>query len=75
MSLISKMGLYMLLIIGSLKVIIIYLLKAAIDFLKRNSKKSWGKGFMCRGKHEEYTENEVQGIFGNVLIDKIIQAL
>ena len=39
---------------------IIYLLKAAMDFVKRNSKKMWKKGPMYRVEYPEYPERAVQ---------------
>ena len=49
---------------------IIYLLKAAMDFVKRNSKKMWKKGPMYRIEYPEYPERAVQEGIVNALIHR-----
>lgn len=49
---------------------IIYLLKASMDFVKRNSKKMWKKGPMYRTEYPEYTERAVQEGIVNALIHR-----
>ena len=47
---------------------IIYLLKASMDFVKRNSKKMWKKGPIYRVEYPEYPERAVQEAIVNALI-------
>ncbi len=49
---------------------IIYLLKASLDFLKRNSKKMWKKGPVYRIEYPEYPERAVQEALVNALIHR-----
>lgn len=49
---------------------IIYLLKASLDFVKRNSKKMWKKGPVYRIEYPEYPERAVQEAFVNALIHR-----
>ena len=49
---------------------IIYLLKAAMDFVKRNSKKMWKKGPVYRIEYPEYPERAVQEGIVNALIHR-----
>lgn len=49
---------------------IIYLLKASLDFVKRNSKKMWGKGPIYRIEYPEYPERAVQEAIVNALIHR-----
>ena len=49
---------------------IIYLLKAAMDFVKRNTKKMWKKGPMYRIEYPEYPERAVQEGIVNALIHR-----
>ena len=49
---------------------IIYLLKASMDFVKRNSKKMWKKGPMYRVEYPEYPERAVQEAIVNALIHR-----
>ena len=49
---------------------IIYLLKASLDFVKRNSKKMWEKGPMYRIEYPEYPERAVQEAIVNALIHR-----
>lgn len=49
---------------------IIYLLKASLDFVKRNSKKMWKKGPVYRIEYPEYTERAVQEAIVNALIHR-----
>lgn len=49
---------------------IIYLLKASLDFVKRNSKKMWKKGPVYRIEYPEYSERAVQEALVNALIHR-----
>ena len=49
---------------------IIYLLKASMDFVKRNSKKMWKKGPIYRVEYPEYPERAVQEAIVNALIHR-----
>lgn len=49
---------------------IIYLLKASLDFVKRNSKKMWKKGPVYRIEYPEYPERAVQEALVNALIHR-----
>ena len=49
---------------------IIYLLKASLDFVKRNSKKMWKKGPVYRVEYPEYPERAVQEAIVNALIHR-----
>ena len=49
---------------------IIYLLKASLDLVKRNSKKMWKKGPVYRIEYPEYPERAVQEAFVNALIHR-----
>ena len=49
---------------------IIYLLKASLDFVKRNSKKMWEKGPIYRIEYPEYPERAVQEAIVNALIHR-----
>ena len=49
---------------------IIYLLKASLDFVKRNSKKMWKKGPVYRKEYPEYPERAVQEALVNALIHR-----
>lgn len=49
---------------------IIYLLKASLDFVKRNSKKMWRKGPVYRIEYPEYPERAVQEALVNALIHR-----
>ena len=49
---------------------IIYLLKASLDFEKRNSKKMWKKGPVYRIEFPEYPERAVQEALVNALIHR-----
>ena len=49
---------------------VIYLLKASMDFVKRNSKKMWKKGPMYRTEYPEYPERAVQEGIVNALIHR-----
>ena len=49
---------------------IIYLLKASLDFVKRNSKKMWKKGPVYRIEYPEYPERAVQEVLVNALIHR-----
>lgn len=49
---------------------IIYLLKASMDFVKRNTKKMWKKGPMYRTEYPEYPERAVQEGIVNALIHR-----
>ena len=49
---------------------IIYLLKASLDFVKRNSKKMWKKGPVYRIEYPEYPERAVQEAIVNALIHR-----
>ena len=49
---------------------IIYLLKASLDFIKRNSKKMWKKGPVYRIEYPEYPERAVQEALVNALIHR-----
>ena len=49
---------------------IIYLLKASLDFVKRNSKKMWKKGQVYRIEYPEYPERAVQEALVNALIHR-----
>ena len=49
---------------------IIYLLKASLDFVKRNSKKMWKKGPVYRIEYPEYPERAVQESLVNALIHR-----
>lgn len=49
---------------------IIYLLKATLDFVKRNSKKMWKKGPVYRTEYPEYPERAVQEALVNALIHR-----
>lgn len=49
---------------------IIYLLKASMDFIKRNTKKMWKKGAMYRVEYPEYPERAVQEALVNALIHR-----
>lgn len=49
---------------------IIYLLKAGLDFVKRNSKKMWKKGPVYRIEYPEYPERAVQEALVNALIHR-----
>ena len=49
---------------------IIYLLQAAMDFVKRNSKKMWKKGPVYRIEYPEYPERAVQEGIVNALIHR-----
>ena len=49
---------------------LIYLLKASLDFVKRNSKKMWEKGPMYRIEYPEYPERAVQEAIVNALIHR-----
>ena len=49
---------------------IIYLLKASMDFVKRNSKKMWKKGPIYRVEYPEYPERTVQEAIVNALIHR-----
>lgn len=49
---------------------IIYLLKASLDFVKRNSKKMWKKGPVYRIEFPEYPERAVQEALVNALIHR-----
>lgn len=47
-----------------------YLLKASLDFVKRNSKKMWKKGPVYRIEYPEYPERAVQEALVNALIHR-----
>lgn len=49
---------------------IIYLLKASLDFVRRNSKKMWKKGPVYRIEYPEYPERAVQEALVNALIHR-----
>ena len=49
---------------------IVYLLKATLDFVKRNSKKMWKKGPVYRTEYPEYPERAVQEALVNALIHR-----
>ncbi|MDD7306768.1 MAG: helix-turn-helix domain-containing protein [Peptoniphilaceae bacterium] len=49
---------------------IIYLLKASLDFVKRNTKKMWKKGPVYRIEYPEYPERAVQESLVNALIHR-----
>ena len=49
---------------------IIYLLKASLDFVKRNTKKMWKKGPVYRIEYPEYPERAVQEALVNALIHR-----
>lgn len=49
---------------------IIYLLKATLDFVKRNTKKMWEKGPVYRIEYPEYPERAVQEALVNALIHR-----
>lgn len=49
---------------------IIYLLKAGLDFVKRNSKKMWKKGPVYRVEYPEYPERAVQESLVNAIIHR-----
>ena len=49
---------------------IIYLLKASLGFVKRNSKKMWKKGPVYRIEYPEYPERAVQEALVNALIHR-----
>lgn len=49
---------------------IIYLLKAGLDFVKRNSKKMWKKGPVYRVEYPEYPERAVQEALVNAIIHR-----
>ncbi len=49
---------------------IIYLLKSSLDFVKRNTKKMWGKGSVYRIDYPEYSERAVQEALVNALIHR-----
>lgn len=49
---------------------VIYLLKASLDFVKRNSKKMWKKGPVYRIEYPEYPERAVQEALVNALIHR-----
>ena len=49
---------------------IIYLLKASMDFVKRNTKKMWKKGPVYRIEYPEYPERAVQEGIVNALIHR-----
>lgn len=49
---------------------IIYLLKASLDFVKRNSKKMWKKGPVYRIEYPEYPERAAQESLVNALIHR-----
>ena len=49
---------------------IIHLLKASLDFVKRNSKKMWKKGPVYRIEYPEYPERAVQEALVNALIHR-----
>ncbi|WP_276882550.1 ATP-binding protein [Anaerococcus tetradius] len=49
---------------------ILYLLKASVDFVKRNSKKMWKKGPVYRIEYPEYPERAVQEALVNALIHR-----
>ena len=49
---------------------IVYLLKASLDFVKRNSKKMWKKGPVYRIEYPEYPERAVQEALVNALIHR-----
>lgn len=49
---------------------IIYLLKASLDFVRRNSKKMWKKGPVYRIEFPEYPERAVQEALVNALIHR-----
>ena len=49
---------------------IIYLLKASLDFVKRNSKKMWKKGPVYRIEYPEHPERAVQEALVNALIHR-----
>jgi len=49
---------------------IIYLLKASMDFVKRNSKKMWRKGPVYRVEYPEYPKRAVQEGIVNALIHR-----
>ncbi len=49
---------------------IIYLLKASLDFVKRNSKMMWKKGPVYRIEYPEYPERAVQEALVNALIHR-----
>ena len=49
---------------------IIYLLKASLDFVKRNSKKMWKKGPVYRIEYPEYPERADQEALVNALIHR-----
>lgn len=49
---------------------IIYLLKASLDFVRRNTKKMWKKGPVYRIEYPEYPERAVQEALVNALIHR-----
>jgi len=49
---------------------IVYLLKASIDFVKRNTKKMWKKGSIYRIEYPDYPERAVQEAIVNALIHR-----
>ncbi|OPZ32590.1 MAG: hypothetical protein BWY97_01340 [Tenericutes bacterium ADurb.BinA124] len=49
---------------------LLYLLKASLDFVKRNNRKMWKKGPVYRVEYPDYPERVVQEAIVNALVHR-----